>query len=176
MHRRMTPWSNRPAAPSVSPDLFLHTMLVASTPCAVSSNRRPTSNTVDVIVRPGPLTNIYPRQPTRKHSLAPVDPCKPSKCGILGSISGCVALGDTEFSCGNCRTGYTGELCTSCAEGFTTLFGSTRTACICGKDRYVRDGACVPCGKGATSPGANALACSECVRMFGLGNVESEKS
>lgn len=87
--------------------------------------------------------------------------CKYAQCSAAGSSSGCrgAAYGGSAYSCGICTTGYHGNDCASCLDGFTLSGFGTSATCTCGDNSYVRAGACIPCGDGARSTGPSASTC-----------------
>jgi hypothetical protein len=99
----------------------------------------------------------------------PADPCSSNQCGAAGS-PGCTGTSATNYTCGACRTGYTGLYCTACAAGWTQSGSGLATVCGCGANKYVKSGVCTTCGDGAASNGGlSSTTCGE----HGGGQVAS---
>ena len=91
----------------------------------------------------------------------PADPCSSNQCGAAGS-PGCTGTSATNYTCGACRTGYTGLYCTACAAGWTQSGSGLATVCGCGANKYVKSGVCTTCGDGAASNGGlSSTTCGE---------------
>jgi hypothetical protein len=118
---------------------------------------------INALAKPCPcIPPLIPR-------ICPPDPCTDNQCCNAGS-PGCLGV-SSNYTCGRCRSGYSGTFCTTCAPGFTKSGSGKGTLCTCGANKYVKSvtGTCSACRDNATAAGPSSTTCGE--ELFGGGKA-----